>query len=279
MADRLSGVNRPDDVDPVRARPRGDLLRPADARSAYEQAGLRGFWRGYFAGRAAPLGPANAAVVTASFFNFAPAFVARAIPGVWELITPDEALRVRLAGRDRRPAAACSPGRKPRWRRRPICSGRRSGNWTSPAGCWPRRTPRCRHPTTAWPGSGRRPPCCANTGATGTSPRSRRLTSTAARLWPCAACLDLRRENLQPVRGWTDEAWDDALRPAGRARLGRRGRGAARQRGPGGARGGGGRHRPGRGAAVGSARTGGCGGDRARPHPARAGLRERASLP
>jgi len=74
-----------------------------------------GFWRGYFAGRAAPLGvagtggaaaptsasaasAASAAVVAASFFNFAPAFVARAIPGVWELITPEEALRVRLAG-------------------------------------------------------------------------------------------------------------------------------------------------------------------------------------
>jgi hypothetical protein len=24
-------------------------------------------------------------------------------------------------------------------------------------------------------------------------------------------CLDLRRQDLQPVRGWTDEAWDDAL--------------------------------------------------------------------
>jgi hypothetical protein len=30
-----------------------------EARSAYEQAGLRGFWRGYFAGRAAPLGVAG----------------------------------------------------------------------------------------------------------------------------------------------------------------------------------------------------------------------------
>jgi len=68
------------------------------ARSAYEKAGLRGFWRGYFAGRAAPLGAAGAAVVTASFFNFAPAFVARAVPGVWELVTPDEALRIRVAG-------------------------------------------------------------------------------------------------------------------------------------------------------------------------------------
>jgi len=72
------------------------------ARAAFEEAGLRGFWRGYFAGRTAPLGVASAPVVTASFFNFAPAMVARAIPGVWELITPDEALRLRLAAAGRR---------------------------------------------------------------------------------------------------------------------------------------------------------------------------------
>ena len=69
-----------------------------EARSAYERAGLRGFWRGYFAGRAAPLGAVSPAVVTASFYNFAPSFVARAIPGVWELISPAEALAVRAAG-------------------------------------------------------------------------------------------------------------------------------------------------------------------------------------
>ncbi|HEY3734711.1 MAG TPA: hypothetical protein VGL63_12430 [Streptosporangiaceae bacterium] len=69
-----------------------------EARSAFEAAGLRGFWRGYFAGRAAPLGIAGPAVVGASFFSFAPAMVQRAVPGIWELITPDEALRARLAG-------------------------------------------------------------------------------------------------------------------------------------------------------------------------------------
>lgn len=69
-----------------------------EARAAFEEAGLRGFWRGYFAGRAAPLGPTGAAVVTASFFNFAPAFVARAIPAVWDLIAPEDALATRLAG-------------------------------------------------------------------------------------------------------------------------------------------------------------------------------------
>jgi hypothetical protein len=69
-----------------------------EALSAFTEAGLRGYWRGYFAGRAAPLGGAGAAVVTASFYNFAPAFVGRAIPGVWDLITPQEAIAVREAG-------------------------------------------------------------------------------------------------------------------------------------------------------------------------------------
>jgi hypothetical protein len=69
-----------------------------EALSAFTGAGLRGFWRGYFAGRAAPLGGARAAVVTASFYNFAPAFVARAIPGVWDLTTPQQAIAVREAG-------------------------------------------------------------------------------------------------------------------------------------------------------------------------------------
>ena len=70
----------------------------AEARAGFEQAGLRGFWRGYFAGRAAPLGPVGPALVTASFYNFAPAMVARALPGVWDLITPEDALAVRSAG-------------------------------------------------------------------------------------------------------------------------------------------------------------------------------------
>src|SRR6201992_4469914 len=69
-----------------------------EARDAFKAAGLRGFWRGYFAGRAAPLGAAGPEVVTASFYNFAPSFVARALPSVWELISPADALRVRREG-------------------------------------------------------------------------------------------------------------------------------------------------------------------------------------
>jgi hypothetical protein len=68
------------------------------ARAAFEAAGLRGFWRGYFAGRAAPLGPVPAAPVVAAFFSFAPHMVARALPDVWTRISPERALDVRACG-------------------------------------------------------------------------------------------------------------------------------------------------------------------------------------
>jgi hypothetical protein len=68
------------------------------ARAAYEAVGLRGYWRGYFAGRVAPLGAAEAPPVVAAFFNFAPPMVSRALPAIWQLATPQEALRARLTG-------------------------------------------------------------------------------------------------------------------------------------------------------------------------------------
>ncbi len=72
-----------------------------EASSAFEDAGLRGFWRGYFAGRSAPLGVTSANVVTATFFGFHPDFVARAIPSIWSLVEPQRALEARLIGIDR----------------------------------------------------------------------------------------------------------------------------------------------------------------------------------
>jgi hypothetical protein len=68
--------------------------------AAGEAVGLTGFWQTYFALRAAPLGAVGPEVVTAVFFNFAPAFVARRVPAVWEAVTPDVALDARLAGID-----------------------------------------------------------------------------------------------------------------------------------------------------------------------------------
>ncbi|MGW0700582.1 SCO6745 family protein [Streptomyces sp. NPDC002867] len=69
-----------------------------ESHAAFEEAGLRGFWRGYFAGRAAPLGPVGPGPVVAAFFSFAPAMVARALPSVWDLVSPADALAVRRSG-------------------------------------------------------------------------------------------------------------------------------------------------------------------------------------
>jgi Helix-turn-helix family len=71
-----------------------------ESRAAGEAAGLTGFWNGYFAFRAAPMGPVGPEVVTASFYNFAPAFVARRVPGVWDVVSPAAALEARLRGVD-----------------------------------------------------------------------------------------------------------------------------------------------------------------------------------
>jgi len=188
-----------------------------EARGAFEEAGLRGFWRGYFAGRAAPLGPAGAAVVTASFFNFAPAFVARAIPAVWDLISPEDALRTRLAG-----AEAGLRG---------LLAGREAEAEVAA--------------DLLWQAVGEldfagRILAAANAALAVPDGESDGESSSLARLWQAATllrehrgdghfaalaaadidgceavalrcCMDLRREDLQPVRGWTDEAWDNAL--------------------------------------------------------------------
>ena len=43
-----------------------------EALGALRDAGYKGFWMGYFAGRAAPLGAVGPEVVMALFYNFAP---------------------------------------------------------------------------------------------------------------------------------------------------------------------------------------------------------------
>ena len=93
-------------VDPALARRMWSLYEPIhvvtyftpQAKAAFEDAGLRGFWRGYFGGRAAPLGPVGAAPVVASFFSFAPSMVERALPDIWTRATPERALQARVDG-------------------------------------------------------------------------------------------------------------------------------------------------------------------------------------
>jgi hypothetical protein len=67
-----------------------------ESRQAMDDLGYRGFWMGYFAARSAPFGQVAVPVVAATFYNFSPARVARALPAAWSIAPPEDALRARL---------------------------------------------------------------------------------------------------------------------------------------------------------------------------------------
>jgi hypothetical protein len=69
-----------------------------EALGALADAGYKGFWMGYFAGRAAPLGPVGPEVVFATFYNFSIEHVSRAIPDAWTFAPPGVALEARQQG-------------------------------------------------------------------------------------------------------------------------------------------------------------------------------------
>ena len=82
------------------------LLEPIHALTYFDPAatealtatGLRGYWMTYFAARSAPMGAATAPVVEATFYNFAPWLVRRAIPDAWSFATSDVVLEARWTG-------------------------------------------------------------------------------------------------------------------------------------------------------------------------------------
>ncbi len=182
-------------------------------------AAVPGWWRGYFAGRAAPLGAVGAGPVTAAFFGFHPAMVARALPGVWARLAPSAALDARvasgaaalrrllpgapvveLAGLLGTAAAACRPG------------GRVLGAaWAGAAAGWA--------PGDPW----------ADLWLACTVLREHRGDGHVA-AWTAAGVSGLEatalhsasgvvgRPRVQPHRGWSDAEWD-----AAEARLRRRG--------------------------------------------------------
>jgi hypothetical protein len=203
----------------------------AEARQRFEAAGLRGFWRGYFAGRAAPLGPVEAAPVIAMFFSFAPAIVQRALPAVWSLASPDQALLarregaaqalVRLAG-ELPGGPALAHGELEEI----VSFCRTAAQAVTTAG----RPLAAANAALPWPDD----PVQALWHAT-TILREHRgdghvAALVAAGLDGCAILVlrcghDLKREAMQQARGWTDEEWHAAAaRLAGDGLLDRQGR-------------------------------------------------------
>jgi len=106
--DGVAALVGPDAVNDRTARRMWQLYEPIhdvtyftpEARAAADGLGLRGFWMGYFALRAAPMGPVGPAVAAASFFGFHPDRIARALPDAWTYTNPHDALQARLSGVD-----------------------------------------------------------------------------------------------------------------------------------------------------------------------------------
>ncbi|HYF46642.1 MAG TPA: hypothetical protein VD926_10570 [Acidimicrobiales bacterium] len=66
-----------------------------ESHQAAKDLGMKGFWMGYFAFRAAPMGAVGPAVVEAVFANFAPRRVRRALPDAWTFATPADCVEAR----------------------------------------------------------------------------------------------------------------------------------------------------------------------------------------
>ncbi|QCD60369.1 SCO6745 family protein [Streptomyces hawaiiensis] len=66
-----------------------------EVRQVLDGLGLRGYWMGYFALRAAPLGPVPASVVTSCFYVFHPDRAASALPDAWALAPPQQVIEAR----------------------------------------------------------------------------------------------------------------------------------------------------------------------------------------
>src|SRR6266536_2659878 len=182
------------------------------ARGAFEAAGLRGFWRGYFAGRAGPLGPVPAAPVVAAFFSFAPHMVERALPAVWELASPEQALEARLRGAVAaltEPAGVMSPRdltEAVELMEAAVAELEPAGRILGAANA---ELPRPQTPLgQLWQAA--------------TTLREHRgdghiAALVTAGLGGCEVLTlraghDLSREVLQPARGWSDEQWEAATR-------------------------------------------------------------------
>lgn len=178
------------------------------SRTELDAVGLKGGWMGYFASRAAPMGPVPAEVVVATFFNFAPRMVRRSIPDAWTFSAPDAVIAARyravasvlreLVAEDAATEAAAIL--------------RRAADECRPEG----RPLYAAHAALPWPDA---PHLALWHGAT--LLREHRgdghvAALVAAGLDGCeahvsaAAAGSHTREVVLPYRGWTDDEWDAA---------------------------------------------------------------------
>ena len=96
-------------IEPASARRLWESLEPIhssvyfapEPQDALAAIGLKGFWMGYVASRSAAMGPVSAPVVQATFANFHPSLITRALPDAWARADPATVLAARVDGATR----------------------------------------------------------------------------------------------------------------------------------------------------------------------------------
>jgi hypothetical protein len=145
-------------LDPTVARKTWRTLEPIhgliyfapEAGEAYEALGLPPAMGGYFASRAAAMGPVPAEVVIATFFNFHPPFVRETIPWAWTVVAPEDlvAARFEAAGRALRARLGDDVAASPAVEEAAVLARRAAESATQ----WPEGRPLfAAHASLAWP--------------------------------------------------------------------------------------------------------------------------------
>lgn len=170
--------------------------------------GLKGGWMGYFASRAAPMGPVPAEVVIATFFNFAPAMVRRSIPDAWTFSTPEAV----IAARYRAARAALEPLIDEATAAEAACLLRRAAEKCRPEG----RPLYAAHAALPWPEDPRRALWHGATLLREHRGDGHVAALVAAGLGACEAHVSAAasgitsKEVILPFRGWSEDDWTAA---------------------------------------------------------------------
>lgn len=183
-----------------------------EARAAYSEAGLKGSWMGYFASRSAAMGPVGPEVVAATFYNFHPRMVARAIPDAWRFSSPEQILAARYASADaalRRLLGDAAEG--------PAIEEAAQLAYTAASACDVAGRPLfAAHSAHPWPEAAHMRLWHAVTLLREYRGDGHVAALLAGGMDGCEAHVTLvgtgtvSREAIQPHRGWSDEEWEAA---------------------------------------------------------------------
>lgn len=210
-----------DVVDPSVARALWKLLEPyhaliyfaPEARELYARAGLKGGWMGYFASRSAAMGPVPASVVTATFYNFHPRMVERAIPDAWSFSSPELVLRARYDAADRALRRLLGAEIHDDALGEAAALGRRAAEGCDPAG----RALYAAHASLPWPDQAHLQLWHAATLLREHRGDGHVATLVSEGIDGCAAHVLLvatgasTAEMQKQYRGWSDQEWDAAV--------------------------------------------------------------------